>query len=69
MFLRTVMVVDGVENAVTGERRRPQQHRGLAAVRPDLHADTVIEVAQRGVMQRPAFVGGHESGDPFRQLE
>ena len=65
----TMVVIDGVENTVPGQRRRAQQHRRLAAVRPDLYADTMIEVAKRSVMQRPALVGGHESGDSIGQFE
>ena len=69
MLLGAVVVVDGVEHAVTRLRRRTQQHRRFAAVRADLHADAVVEVAQRRVMQGLALVGGHEAGDPLGQCE
>lgn len=69
MLLRAVMVVDRVEHAVAGNRRRPQQQRGLAAVSADLQADPKIEVAQRGVVQGAALVGRHEAGNPVGELE
>ena len=69
MLLGAVVVVDGVENAVTRMRRRTQQHRRLAAVCSDLHADAVVEVAQRRVVQGAALVSGHEADDLLGQCE
>ena len=69
VFFGAVVVVDGVDHAVARQRRRAEQHRRLAAVRADLHADAVVEVAQRRVVQRSALVGGHEAGDPLGQCE
>ena len=69
MLLGAVVVIDGVEHAAARSRRRTQQHRRLAAIRPDLDADAVVEVAHRRVVQCAALVSGHEAGNPLGQGE
>jgi hypothetical protein len=69
MLFGTMVVIDGVEHTVPGKRGRTQQHCRLAAVRPDLYAHTVIEVAERSIVECPALIGGHESGDPVGKFE
>ncbi len=51
MLLGAVVVVNGIENAATRPGRRTQQHRRLAAVRPDFHADAVVEIVHGHVVQ------------------
>ena len=57
----TVVMVDRVDDPAGLLRRRAEHHRRLAAVRTDLDADAVIEVADGGVVQRAALVGRHET--------
>ncbi len=63
VFLGPVMVVDGVDHAAGLLRGRAEQHRGLTAVRADFNADAVAQIPDGSVVERAAFVGGHESGD------
>ena len=44
-------------------------HRRLAAVRADLDADAVAEIAHGGVVEGAALVGGHEAGDLLGESE
>jgi hypothetical protein len=67
VLLGAVVVVDRVEHAGGLLGRGAQQQGGLAAVRADLDADAAVEVSQRGLVQRPALVGRHETLDLFGQ--
>ena len=69
VFLGAVMVVDGVQHAAGLLGRGAEQHRRLAAVRADLDADAVAQVAHRRVVERAALVGGHEAGDLLGERE
>ena len=69
VLLGAVMVVDGVEHAAGLLGGGAEHHRRLAAVGADLDADAVAEIAQRGVVERAALVGGHEAGDLIGECE
>ena len=62
-------MIDRVEHAA-GLLGRGAEHDGrLSAVGADLDADAVAKVGDRRVVQRAAFVGGHEADDLRGEFE
>lgn len=69
VLLRATMVVDGVEHAATLASRGTQVDGRLAAVRADLEQRPVRGGLATRVVQRPAFVVGHEADRGTSRLE
>ena len=61
VLLRPAVVVDGVQHRPAGARRRAEVDRRLPAVRADLEQRPERGGRETGLVQREAFVVGHEA--------
>ena len=69
MFLRSVMVVNGIEHAATPGRGRAEQDGRAATVGADLHRYPTGQVPHSRVEESFTFISRHESDDRLGEGE